>query len=528
MSGGRHIIIGAGHNGLVAACLMARAGLKPLVLERRAQCGGVAVTEEIHPGFRCPTLLHTATSSLKPLAQELDLARHGLEVIQPEVRVFAPSPGGAGLTIYEDPARTAREMARVSARDAARYPEFVEAFARIGGFLRPIMFMAPPSIDAPSMAELMRLLGVGRRFRALGKKDGYRLLRWGPMAVADLVAEWFESDLLRATVAARGIANTFAGPWSAGTSLGLLLQAAHDGHAVAPSLTFRGGIGALGTALAAAAQGSGAEIRTSAAVARITCKDGAVASVALESGEEIPARAIIASTDPRTTLLRLVDPLDLDPDFAHKVRSYRCQGVAAKLNYALSGSPRFAGAAAGDGAALMAGRIHIGPEIDYLERAFDAAKYGAYAPHPVLDITIPSLADPSLAPSGAQVMSVHAQFAPYALKAGDWGAYREALADAVERTIEEHAPGFRALVVKRQVLTPRDIESAYGLSGGHLFHGEQALDQLFTMRPLLGWARYRAPIKGLYLCGAGTHPGGGITGTPGLNAAREILRDLKR
>jgi phytoene dehydrogenase-like protein len=262
-------------------------------------------------------------------------------------------------------------------------------------------------------------------------------------------------------------------------------------------------------------------------VARITCKDGQVSAVQLESGEEIPARAIISSADPRNTLLRLVDPLDLDPDFAHKIRSYRCQGVAAKLNYALSGIPRFAGA--GDGAAaLTAGRIHIGPEIDYLERAFDAAKYGAFAPRPVLDITIPSLADPSLAPAGAQVMSVHAQFVPHTLKEGDWGAQREALAGAVEKVIEEHAPGFRALVVKRQLLTPADIESAYGLTGGHLFHGEQALDQLFTMRPLLGWARYRAPLKGLYLCGAGAHPGGGITGTPGLNAAREILRDLKR
>jgi phytoene dehydrogenase-like protein len=529
MTDPKDIIIGAGHNGLVAACFLARAGLKPLVLERREILGGTAVTEEIHPGFRCPTLMHAAGSPMHGLAQELDLGRHGLEAIQPDVRVYSPSLDAHGIVLYEDAERTAADLARVSTKDAAKYKEFIGTFGKIGKFLRPILSMTPPSIDSPSLAEVLKLLGVGARFRGLGSKDGYRLLRWGPMAVADLVAEWFETDLLRATVAARGVFGCFAGPWSAGTSLGLLVQAALDGHAVAPSLTFRGGIGALSAALASAARAAGAEVRTSAHVERITSKDGHVTSVVLEGGEEIPARAVISSADPKTTFLRLVDPLDLDPDFVHKMRNYRCFGAAAKINYALSGIPAFVGAGGGAGGAnLLKGRIHIGPGIDYLERAFDAAKYGDYSPHPVLDITIPSLADPSLAPSGAQVMSVHVQYAPYKLNGGGWASRREALADSVGRTLSEYAPGFPSLVLQRQVLTPADIESAFGLSGGHVFHGEQALDQLFTMRPLLGWARYRAPITGLYLCGAGTHPGGGITGAPGANAAREIIKDLRR
>ena len=529
MSERRVVIIGAGHNGLVTACLLARAGLKPLVLERREIVGGAAVTSEIHPGFRCPALFHSAGAPILEVVRELDLGRHGLQVIQPAVRLFAASRSASGIALYEDADRTARDLARVSPKDGAAYAEFVKTFGRIGRFLRPLLSMTPPSIDSPRPAEVLRMLGVGARFRGLGRKDGYRLLRWGPMAVADLVAEWFDTELLRAAVAARGIFGSFAGPWSAGTSLGLLQQAAQDGHAVAPSFTFRGGIGALGVALASAARAAGAEIRTSAPVARVTSRDGSVVAAVLESGEEIPARAVISSADPRTTFLRLLDTLDLEPDFVHKIRNYRCKGATAKINYALSATPAFTSAAGpGGGIEWMQGRIHIGPEIDDLERAFDAAKYGDDSPHPVLDITLPSLTDASLAPAGAQVMSVHVQYAPYREKEGDSAARREALAETVERTISEYAPHFRALIVKRQVLTPADIEETFGLSGGHLFHGEQALDQLFTMRPILGWARYRTPLDGLYLCGAGTHPGGGITGGPGANAAREILKDLRR
>jgi phytoene dehydrogenase-like protein len=386
--------------------------------------------------------------------------------------------------------------------------------------------MTPPSIDDPSLGELWRLLGVGRKFRALPRRDAFRLLRWGPMAVADLVSEFFESELLRATIAARGIYGTFAGPWSAGTCLRILMGAALDANAAGSATFVRGGMGALTQALAAAAKAAGAEIRTGAAVARIATRDGRATGVVLSTGEELPARAIVSNADPKRTLLGLVDPVDLDPDFLRKIQNYRSTGTIAKVHLALNALPAFTAARNGAAGAL-AGRIHIGPEIDYLERAYDAAKYGDFSPHPYCDVTIPTLTDPSLAPNGKHVMSVVAQFAPSNLKGGDWAARREALGDAVVDTIAAYAPNLKSLVAHRQVLTPRDLEDTYGLTGGHVFHGENALDQIFTMRPLLGWAQYRTPVRGLYLCGSGTHPGGGVTGAPGANAAREVARDLR-
>jgi phytoene dehydrogenase-like protein len=371
---------------------------------------------------------------------------------------------------------------------------------------------------------------LGLSFRGLGKQDAYRLLRWGPMAVADLVAEWFDTETLRALVAARGIFGGFAGPWSAGTSAGLLLQAAMDGNAIGPSEFPPGGMGALTQALANAATSAGVEIRTSAPVTRIAASEEKASKVVLESGEEISARAIVSNADPRTTLLNLVDPVDLDPSFLSKIQNYRASGVSAKINLALSGLPRFVGVdnddAQGRGSRL-AGRIHVGPDIDYLERAFDAAKYGDYSPAPYMDITIPSLIDPALAPAGAHVMSIYVQYAPYKLKQGDWNSRRNEFGDKVIDVLAGYAPNLKALIVGRQTITPLDMEQTYGLSGGHIHHGEQSLDQFFTFRPIIGWAQYRTPIKGLYLCSAGTHPGGGITGGPGANAAREIVKDFK-
>ncbi|MGH8247635.1 MAG: phytoene desaturase family protein, partial [Gammaproteobacteria bacterium] len=495
------------------------------VLERRDIVGGGAITEELQPGFRCPTLAHAGGLPSSELVRELGLAKHGLEAIQPEVRVFALSPTGPAITLYQDPARTTLELQRISSKDAARYPEFTESFARIGRFLRPVLALSPPSVERPSLPESWQLLRLAKGFRDLGRKEGYRLLRWGPMAVADLAGEWFETDLLRAVVAARGIHGSFAGPWSAGTSVGLVLQAALDGQAVAPSSTFRGGMGALSQALASAAKSAGAEIRTGAGVARIRIEEERAVSVVLATGEEIRAAAVVSNADPRSTFLGLIDAADLDPDFVQRIRNYRSFGTVAKINYALSGLPDFA--RSGE-SALLAGRIHIGPEIDYLERAFDASKYGEFSAEPYLDITIPSLGDPSLAPPGGHVLSVHAQFAPYRLRSGDWSTRREEMAAAAEKKLAEYAFNFKGLILTRQVITPADLETIYGLAGGHIHHGEQALDQIFTMRPLLGWAQYRTPIRGLYLCGAGTHPGGGITGLPGANAAREILKDLKR
>ena len=521
------VIVGGGHNGLVAAAYLAKAGLRPLVLERREVVGGAAVTEEVHPGFRSPTLAHSAGPFLPPIARDLALERHGFQVLRPAVRLFAPALDGPPLRLYEEPARTAAELSGICAKDSARYLEFHESLARIGRLLARLLTTTPPSLERPGPADLWKLLSLGRNFRGLPKKDAYRLLRWGPMAVADLASEWFETERLRAIVAARGITGMFAGPRSAGTSANLLLQAAADPHSAGPASFVKGGPGALAAALASAAGSFGAEIRTGAEVARIMVTGGAATGVLLSSGEEISARTVVSNADPKRTFLGLLDPTHLDPDFLERVRNYRCLGTAAKVNFALAGLPKFAGTEPGDAAASLSGTVHLGPDVDYLERAFDAAKYGDFSPEPYLEVTIPSLLDPDLAPPGRHVLSAYVQYAPYNLKRSDWEKAREPLGDAVTAALARYAPDLPALVLHRQVVTPRDLENVYGLTGGHIFHGEHSLDQLFTMRPILGWARYRTPIRGLYLCGAGTHPGGRVTGAPGRNASREILRDLR-
>ncbi len=519
------LIIGAGHNGLTTAFYLARAGLRPLVLERRSMVGGAAVTEPLADGYTCPTLAH-AIGPLRPsVVRDMRLARRKVDFVQADPRLVALSPDGRMLALSADTARTADAIRAFSPKDAERYPEFSSTLARLGKFLSALMERTPPSLSAPAAGELWDLLKMGRRFRALGRKDGYRLLRWGPMAVADLVGEWFETDLLQATIAARGIFGTSQGPWSAGTGAVLLLNAAIDPAPGGNSVSVKGGPGALTRAMASAAQDAGAEIRTNASVARVLVRDGRATGVVLDDGTEIPGSAVISNADPRRTFLNLVDPIDLDPGFLTKVRNYRCPGATAKVNLALGALPVFSGVAnPGD----LRGRVHIGPSIDYLERAFDPSKYGEISPEPYLDIALPTLQDPALAPAGKHVMSVYVQFAPYTLAAGhDWTEGRDVLAGHVMRTLERYAPGIEQLVEHRQVITPRDLEQTYGLTGGHILHGEHSLDQLFTMRPILGWAQYRTPIAGLYLCGAGTHPGGGITAGPGQNAAREIVKDLK-
>ena len=524
----RIVIIGAGHNGLVTAAYLARAGLSPLVLERRNVVGGAAITEELHPGFRCPTLAHTAMNLERRVVEDFGLEARGAGTILPDVQLFAPNLDGPPIVLRRNATATVAGLQSVSTGDAAKYPEFLDSFSKVGAVLRPLLTMTPPDIDRPSAGSLWDLGMFGLRFRGLDKKDAFRLLRWGPMSVADLASEWFETELLRAIVEARGIYGTFAGPRSAGTSAGVLLQAAAGGSPIAPAAFIRGGMGTLTGALADAARSDGAEIRTGVDVGGIRTEDGRVTGVILASGEELDAKLVVSNADPRTTFLNLVDPADLDPDFLIRVGNYRSRGTAAKVNLALSGLPSFVGIDDAEAPSILSGRIHIGRSTDYLERAFDASKYGGYSRRPYLDVTIPSLTDPSLAPEGSHVMSIYVQFAPFDLKDGEWDSVTgAALGDTVIGTLSEYAPGLRDLMLHCQVLTPRDLERVYGLAGGHPFHGEPSLDQLMTFRPLLGCARYRTPVQGLYLCGAGTHPGGGVSGAPGLNAAREIIDDLR-
>jgi len=520
------VIIGGGHNGLVTAFYLAKAGYKPLVLERRPQVGGAAITDEFHPGFRCSTLAHTAGPIRPDIVRDLKLEKHGLKLITPEVSVTALTPDGRALSLYQDARKSAQEVAAFSQKDAAKYPEFQESLGKMGRVIGEALATPPPNIDHPSSGDLWGMLKTGRAIRNLGKKDMYRLLRWGPMAVADLAAEYFETELLRAVVAARGVFGTFLGPWSAGSALVLLIRAAGDAHPAGSAFFAAGGMGSLTQAMASAAQAAGAQIRSGVEVIEIRVKDGAACGVILSTGEEIDARAVISNADPKRTLLKLTDPSHLTPDFVQKLQHYRGSGTVAKVNLALSGLPNFTALKNGNAAALT-GRIHIGNEIDYLERAFDASKYGNFSPHPYLEATIPSLTDPTLAPEGKHVMSIYVQYAPYKLK-GDWETQRKPLGQTVVKTLAQYTSNLPELILTHQIITPQDLEDTYGLTGGQIFHGDLALDQFFTMRPLLDWARYRTPIENLYLCGSGTHPGAGLTGGSGANAAREILKDLKK
>jgi phytoene dehydrogenase-like protein len=525
MAAGRDVvIIGGGHNGLVCAFYLAKAGYNPLVLERRAQPGGCAITEEFHPGFRCSILAHSAGPILPHIIRDMQLEGHGVKFVTPEIAVTSLATDGPPLTLYKDQEQSLAGISKFSAKDAARYADFEASLAKMSAVIGDALAMVPPDIDDPSRGDLWHMLKTGHAIRGLGKKDMYRMLRWGPSAVADVVAEYFDTELLRATIATRGIFGTALGPWSAGSALMLLLRAAGDPHPAGLSHFVAGGIGAITQAMAAAATKAGAEIRCDAEVASIRIKEEAAAGVVLLSGEEIPAKAVISNADPKRTLLKFLDPIYLSPDFALKIQHYRATGTVAKINLALSGLPAFTTLT--DDHALRS-RIQIGPEIDYLERAFDESKYGNFSKQPYLEIAIPSLTDSSLAPPGRHVMSIYMQYAPFKLRDDDWEGQRAALGDAVVNTISEYAPNLPELILHRQIITPQDLHDKYGLTGGHIFHGELALDQFFTMRPLLGWAKYRTPIKNLYLCGSGTHPGTGLTGGSGANAARQILKDLK-
>jgi phytoene dehydrogenase-like protein len=530
------VIIGAGHNALVAAAYLATAGKRTLVLERRERVGGAADTVELAKGVRGPALAHTVGRLRPSVQKDLGLTRHGLSLVSPEVRVFAPSPDGSAITLWADTAKTAAALGA----DGDGYRSFDNRVRLLGKFLDDLGRSTPPDIKSPGFGDAIAGMRLGRSFKGLGRDGSRTILRVLPMAIADLLAESVESDALRGALAWRGVRFGSVGPWSAGTAAMLLMDGAgNDGGAAGETVFAKGGPGALSEALAAAARAAGATIRTSAPVVHITSRDGRATGVVLEDGEEIAARAMVSGADPKRTLIDLVDPVELGPSLGWRAGNIRTPGVVAKVNLALKKLPVFK--AAGGDEALLRGRIVVAPGIDAMERAFDATKFGHWSDQPILEATIPSLADPSLvegAKPGSHVMSVIAQYAPYELAgaAGDpgsrgpasWDGQREAFGDTVVKVLESVAPGIGKLVSHRQVLTPVDLEQQYGLSGGHPLHAEQGLDQFFVWRPLLGHARYRIALERLYLCGSGAHPGGGITGAPGQNAAREILKDLSK
>ncbi len=524
------IIVGGGHNGLTAAAYLARAGQRVLVLEARERVGGAAVTEEIAHGVRVPALAHTV-GRLKPsVARDLGLASHGLALVSPEVRVFAPQADGRAVTLWADLGRSVEALRAWSDDDATSFVEFDRRIRSLSRFLADLSEEAPPEIRGPGFGDALMGLRLGRAFRGLGQTDGRTILRVLAMAVADFTAESFVSESVRAVTAWRGVRHTAMGPWSAGSTSVLLADAAgNDGGGAGETVFAKGGPSAVSDALAAAATAAGAEIRTNARVATVSTVDGAVTGVVLDSGEEIASSVVVSGLDPKRLLTTMLDPVTVGPNMRWRAGNIRTPGTTAKVNLVLDGLPEFP-SADGD-ARLLRGRIQVGTtSIDAMEHAFDASKYGRFADSLVLEATIPSLVDPSLvagAKDGTHVMSVIAQWMPPKQTADFWAGQRDAVGDAVLRTLEGVAPGISSRVTARVVLTPADLESEYGLTGGHPMHAEPALDSFWLWRPLLGSARYRMPVEGLYLAGSGAHPGGGVTAAPGRNAAREVLADRR-
>jgi phytoene dehydrogenase-like protein len=515
------VVIGGGHNGLTAAAYLARAGRRVLVLERRHVLGGAAVTEEVFPGFRFSVCSYVVSLLRPEIIRELDLPRHGLEIL-PLDGTFTPMPDGDYLWRVNDHAKTRREIARHSRLDAEAYDEYAKAMVEMARVVKPILGMTPPDPLSLHPRDLGALLFLGNRFRGLSAEDRINQLQLMTMSAADFLDQWFETDVLKATMAASGVIGTFLGVRSPGTAYVLLHHYMGEIDGAFRSWGFsRGGTGAISNAIARAAREAGVEIRTGAPVARILTSSGHARGVALGNGDEIEADLVLSSVDPRLTFLRFLDPKDLPSDFVDDVKRYRFRGSSGKVNLALDALPDFT-ALPGPGPHLR-GAISISPSVDYMERAYDQAKYGEFSSRPYIDMVIPTLTDPSVAPPGKHVMSCFVQYAPYSLASGTWDEQRDAFGDAVIDTIAEFAPNIRNIILHRQVLTPLDLEREFGLSEGNIFQGELTLEQLFFLRPAPGWAQYKTPVRNLWMCGSGAHPGGGIMGAPGRNAARRIL-----
>jgi phytoene dehydrogenase-like protein len=517
------IIIGGGHNGLITAAYLARAGRRVLVLERRYRVGGAAVSEEIYPGFTFSVFSYVVSLLRPEIIRDLDLPRHGLEILPLESTV-TPMANGDYLAAWGDPDKTRREIYRHSPRDAEAMVEFGRLMHHMAQAVRPIISMVPPDPTSLSPKDLLGLLRLGKHFHGLGPEKFHALYKLMTMSSADYLDEWYETDVLKATKSASGIIGTFLGPRSPGTAYVLLhhYMGEIDGSFRAWGFA-KGGTGAISESIAGAARRFGAEIRTDAPVSKVLLKRGRAIGVALENGDELRARTVVSSLDPRRTFLSLVGHEALPDEFVADIRRYKFRGSSGKVNLALDELPNFT-CMPGVGPHLR-GAISISPSIEYLERAYDDAKYGEFSREPYMDIIIPSMIDPHMAPPGKHVMSIFVQYAPYHVNGG-WGDdKREAFGDAVVDTLTKYAPNLKNAILHRQVITPADIERMTGLTEGNIFQGELALHQLFFLRPAPRWAKYRTPIRRLYQCGSGTHPGGGIMGASGRLAALRILAD---
>ena len=518
------VVVGGGHNGLACAAYLARAGRKVLVLERRHVLGGAAVSEELHPGFTFSVCSYVVSLLRPHIIRDLQLERHGLELIPLECS-FLPLPDGRSLTRWSDPNRTRQEIARFSPRDAEVYPEFGLAMTRLARFAKQVIDEPAPDPASLDPRELFRLLRLGRAMKSFDAEMRYLNFKLMTMSAVDFLDQWFESDVLKGPMSVSGIIGTFLGVRSPGTAYVLLHHYMGEIDGAFRSWGFaKGGTGSVSNAIASAARSFGAEILTGAPVAHARIASGRTNGVVLENGDEIGAKVVVSGLDPHRTFLSLVGAQHLDADFLASIRRFKMRGSSGKVNLAVDRLPSFT-SRPGDGPHLQ-GDIAIAPGVDYLERAYDDAKYGDFSRRPYLNVVIPSTVDPSVAPPGKHIVSCFVQYAPYDIKEGasNWPARREAFGDAVVDTLAEYCPGLKESILYRQVLTPWDLEREFGLTEGNIFHGELSLEQLLFLRPAAGWARYRTPIDRLWICASGTHPGGGIMAAPGEIASRLLLK----
>jgi len=518
------VIVGGGHNGLVCAAYLAKAGRRVLVLERRHVLGGAAVSEQVFPGFTFSVCSYVVSLFRPHIIRELELTRHGFHII-PLDCAFLPLPDGRSLARWGDKERTRREIAEFSAKDAEVYPEFGLAMTKLARFSKNVIDEPAPEPTSLSPRDLVQLLRLGKTFQGLPPDLRYLNVKLLTMSAADFLDEWFESDVLKAPMSVSGIIGTYLGVRSPGTAYVLLhhYMGEIDGAFRAWGFS-KGGTGAVSYAIAAAARSYGVEIVTEAPVERVRMHDGRATGVVLQNGDEIGAKVVVSAVDPHRTFLGLVGEQQLEPEFVRQLRRYKLRGSSGKVNLAVDRLPSFT-SRPGAGPHLE-GDIAICPSVEYVERAFDEAKYGDFSKRPYLNVVIPSLVDPSVAPPGKHVISCFVQYAPYNIKEGasHWPEKREAFGDAVVKTLAEYCPGLEESILHRQVLTPWDLEQEFGLTEGNIFHGELSLEQLLFLRPVAGWSRYRTPVRDLWMCSSGTHPGGGIMGAPGELAAKSMLK----